>query len=75
MNQLGEYPILGDEFIERALFRNHSLVEHKNTIGLIESGQPMGNHDYGVALPRVIDGSANLALADVVQGGSPFIQD
>ena len=57
---------LGDEFFGSAQFRNSTVVQHENSIGILHGRQPMGDSNSRSSVLRVIDRFLNFFLCQSI---------
>jgi hypothetical protein len=74
-HQFREDAIPGNEIVVRILLRDSTLLEDKDAVRLVKSAETVRDHDNCVGLARVIDGRANAAFTDVIEGRSSFIEN
>src|SRR5256885_12791315 len=66
---------LGEKFLMRSLFAQFALVEHENTVRMLNRTQPMRDHKRRAAREQPIERFANQQLGFRIHAGSRFIQN
>lgn len=52
-----------------------SLIQHKNAVGVHNRRQPMGDHDNGAPLCKLVEGSLHLRFVVGIGKGGRFIKN
>lgn len=69
------YAFLRHQFVMRSLLGNTAAIHHKDFVGVLNRGQPVGNCDDGLAVSKGADSLLDQMLVFRVNAGRCLVQN